>query len=49
MSWIIHESRLLDCRTPLATTILFRIEVVGCEAFGVRLCRHFIGVRLHCE
>ena len=36
-TWIIHGSSLPDCRAPLATTMLFKIFVVGCEAQGMRL------------
>ena len=36
-TWIIHGSSLPDCHAPLATTMLFKIYVVGCEAHGMRL------------
>ncbi len=36
-TWIIHGSSLPDCHAPLATTMLFKIYVVGCEAQGMRL------------
>jgi len=36
-TWIIHGSSLPDCRASLATTMLFKIYVVGCEAQGMRL------------
>ena len=32
LPWIIYGSRLLDCHAPLATTMLFKIYVDGCEA-----------------
>ncbi len=33
-TWIIHGSSLPDCHALLATTMLFKIYVVGCEATG---------------
>jgi len=37
ITWIIHGSSLPDFHAALATTMLFKIYVVGCEAQGMRL------------